>query len=92
MLSPLTVSKREVEDKIGIEGVGDAAERRQPWLMLAPLETGNRRLRDAATPRELDLREAVLDSEGDELPGDLLVGRELMQRRFVLRILQELSV
>jgi hypothetical protein len=92
MLPPLLGAKCEVEDEVGVERVGDAAKGRQARLVLATLEPGDRRLRDAAAACELGLRQTVLDPEGDELSGDLLVRRELLQRRLVLLVLPKLTV
>ena len=92
MLSQLAGAKREVEDEVGVEGVRDTTERRQPGLVLPTFEPSDRRLGDAATPCELGLGQPVLDPDGDELPGDLLVRRELPQRRLVLRVLPKLAV
>jgi hypothetical protein len=92
MPSPLAATKREVEDEVGVERVRDAAERCQSWLVLAALEPGDRRLRHAASSRELGLGQTVLDPERDELPGDLFVRRELLERRLVLRVLPKLVV
>ena len=44
MLSPLAVAKREVEDEVGVQGVRDTAEGRQPGLVLPALEPSDRRL------------------------------------------------
>jgi hypothetical protein len=92
MLPPLAGAEREVENEVSVEGMGDTPQRPKPWLVLASLEPGDRRLRDAAAPRELGLRQPLLDPEGDELPSDLLVRRELLQRCLVLRILPKLTV
>jgi hypothetical protein len=85
MLPPLVGAKREVEDEVGVEGVRDTTECRQPRLVLATFEPSDWRLRDAATPCEFGLRESLLDPEGHELAGDLLPRRELLQRRLLLR-------
>ena len=92
MLPAPSFLEREIEDEIRVERVSDSPERCEPWLMLTSLETGDRRLRDTTSLRELGLRETMLDPEGDQLPSDRLVRRELLERSFVLRIRSKRSV
>ena len=68
MLPPLA-AKREIENQVGIERMGDAAKGRQTGLVLSPFEPGDRRLRHAAPSAQLGLREAVLEAEGFEVAG-----------------------
>jgi hypothetical protein len=92
MLPALPGAEREVQDEVCVERVSDATEGRQSGLMLAAFEPSDRRLREPAAPRELGLRKAVLDPEGDEMAGDILVRLELLERAVVFRILPELAV
>ena len=92
MLPALPGAEREVQDKVCVERVSDATERRQSGLMLPAFEASDRRLRDPAASRQLCLREAFLGPEGDELSGNLLVRLELLERCSVLRILPQLAV
>ena len=80
MLPALAGAEREVQDKVGVECVGDTTERRQPRLVLSAFESSDRRLRDSAAPRQLRLRQAVLNAEGDELAGNLLVRLKFLER------------
>ena len=84
--APGAGAKREVEDEIGVERMGDATERREPRFVLSALESGDRRLGDAAASSRLRLGQPVLDAEGNELAGNPLVRFQLFQRGSIRRI------
>ncbi len=80
MLPPLFHPERKIQDKLGVERMGDATECRETRLVLSALESGYRRLGDPASSTKLGLREALPDSECKELTGDPLVGVEFLER------------